>query len=115
MVSLVKALPRQPAHPPLAGAGIGAYTAGVAMLVAGAAAFRPTAMATSVITTGIGLIAAIPTIVTGLVDLFGIPLMRRAHPGLVARDADVQRHRHVRRHVPIAVGWILRRQDHARR
>jgi uncharacterized membrane protein len=66
MVSLVKGFAGKPAHAPLTDVGIGAYTAGVAMLVA--------AMATaSVITIAIGLIVAIPTIITGLVDLFGIP------------------------------------------
>jgi uncharacterized membrane protein len=42
--------------------------------VAGAAGFQQAAMATaSVITIAVGLIAALPTIITGLVDLFGIP------------------------------------------
>ena len=44
------------------------------MLVAGAAGLQTAVMTTaSVITIGIGLIAAIPTIITGLVDLYGIP------------------------------------------
>lgn len=74
MVSLVKGFAGKPAHAPLTDIGIGAYTAGVAMLVAGAAGFQQAAMATAaVLTIGIGLIAAIPTIITGLVDLFGIP------------------------------------------
>jgi uncharacterized membrane protein len=74
MVSLVKGFAGKPAHAPLTDIGIGAYTAGVAMLVAGAAGFQQAAMATaSVITIGVGLIAAIPTIITGLVDLFSIP------------------------------------------
>ncbi|MGB6161398.1 MAG: DUF2231 domain-containing protein [Pseudonocardiaceae bacterium] len=74
MVSLVKGFAGKPTHAPLTDVGIGAYTAGVAMLVAGAAGFQQAAMATaSVITIGVGLIAAIPTIITGLVDLFGIP------------------------------------------
>jgi uncharacterized membrane protein len=74
MVTLVKGFAGKPAHAPLTDIGIGAYTAGVAMLVAGAAGFQPAAMATaSVLTIGIGLIVAIPTIITGLVDLFGIP------------------------------------------
>jgi uncharacterized membrane protein len=74
MVSLLKGFAGKPAHAPLTDVGIGAYTAGVAMLVVGTAGFEQAAMATaSVITIGIGLIAAIPTIITGLVDLFGIP------------------------------------------
>ena len=74
MVSLVKGFAGKPAHPPLTDIGIGAYTAGVAMLVAGAAGFQQAAMASaSVIAIAVGLIAAIPTIITGLVDLFTIP------------------------------------------
>jgi uncharacterized membrane protein len=74
MVSLVKGLAGKPAHAPLTDIGLGAYTTGVAMLVAGAAGFQHAVMATaSVITIAVGLIAAIPTIITGLVDLFGIP------------------------------------------
>lgn len=74
MVILVKGLAGKPAHPPLTDVSIGAYTAGVATLVAGAVGFQQAAMATaSVITIAIGLIVAIPTIITGLVDLFGIP------------------------------------------
>jgi uncharacterized membrane protein len=74
MVSVLKGFAGKPAHAPLTDVGIGAYTAGVAMLVVGAAGFQSAAMATaSVITIAIGLIVAIPTIITGLVDLFGIP------------------------------------------
>lgn len=64
----------KPLHPPLTDIGIGAYTAGVVMLVVGAFGFQEAAMATgSVLAIAVGLIAAIPTIITGLVDLFGIP------------------------------------------
>lgn len=74
MSILVKGFAGKPAHAPLTDIGIGAYTAGVAMLVAGAAGFQEGAMATaSVLTIAVGLIVAIPTIITGLVDLFGIP------------------------------------------
>ena len=74
MVSLMKSFAGKPAHAPLTDVGIGAYTVGVTMLVAGATGFQEAAMATaSVLTIAVGLIAAIPTIITGLVDLFGIP------------------------------------------
>ncbi|MGH3788681.1 MAG: DUF2231 domain-containing protein [Pseudonocardiaceae bacterium] len=74
MSILVKGFAGKPPHAPLTDIGIGAYTAGVAMLVAGAAGFQEAAMATaSVLTIAVGLIVAIPTIITGLVDLFGIP------------------------------------------
>lgn len=73
-MSLVKGFTGKPVHAPLTDVGIGTYTAGVAMLVAGAAGFQQAAMATaSVITIAVGLIAAIPTIITGLVNLFCIP------------------------------------------
>lgn len=73
-MSLLKGFAGKPMHAPLTDVGIGAYTAGVAMLVAGAAGFQQTAMATAaVITIAVGLIVALPTIITGLVDLFGIP------------------------------------------
>ncbi|MGH3856673.1 MAG: DUF2231 domain-containing protein [Pseudonocardiaceae bacterium] len=73
-MSVLRGFAGKPMHAPLTGVGIGSYTAGVAMLVAGAAGFQQAAMATaSVLTIGVGLIAALPTIITGLVDLFGIP------------------------------------------
>ena len=74
MVSLVKGFAGKPAHAPLTDIGIGAYTVGVVLLIVGSAGFEEVAMATaSVITIAVGLIVAIPTIITGLVDLFGIP------------------------------------------
>src|SRR5918998_2416024 len=73
MASLMKGFAGKPPHAPLTDIGIGAYTAGVAMLGAGAAGFQESAMATaSVLAIAVGLIAAVPTIITGLVDLFGI-------------------------------------------
>jgi hypothetical protein len=45
MVSLVKGFSGKPTHAPLTDVGIGAYTVGVAMLVAGAAGFQQAAMA----------------------------------------------------------------------
>lgn len=74
LLTLVKGVAGKPLHPPLTDIGIGAYTAGVAMLVAGALGFEEDAMAAgSVLAVAVGLIAAVPAIVTGLVDLFGIP------------------------------------------
>lgn len=72
--TLVKGFAGKPLHPPLTDIGIGAYTAGVAMLVLGAFGFQEPAMAVgSVLAVAAGLIAAVPTIITGLVDLFDIP------------------------------------------
>lgn len=73
LMTLVKGFPGKPLHPPLTDVSIGAYTAGVAMLVAGALGFEQGAMATgSILAVGVGLIAAVPTIITGLVDLFAV-------------------------------------------
>lgn len=74
LTTLVKGFAGKPLHPPLTDVSIGAYTAGVAMLIAGAFGFEQPAMATgAVLAVGVGLLAAVPTVVTGLVDLFGIP------------------------------------------
>ncbi|MGH4013999.1 MAG: DUF2231 domain-containing protein [Pseudonocardiaceae bacterium] len=74
LMTLVKGFTGKPLHPPLTDVSIGAYTAGVAMLVVGAFGFEEAAMATgSVLAIAVGLIAAVPTVITGLVDLFGIP------------------------------------------
>ncbi|HET9117819.1 MAG TPA: hypothetical protein VFN75_07065 [Pseudonocardiaceae bacterium] len=64
MVSLVKGFAGKPAHAPLTDVGIGAYTAGVAMLVAGAAGFQEAAMATASV---IGKIIT-PAVVLGVVS-----------------------------------------------
>ncbi len=74
LMTLVRGFAGKPLHPPLTDVSIGAYTAGVAMLVAGALGFQQPAMAVgSVLAIGVGLLAAVPTIITGLVDLFAIP------------------------------------------
>ncbi len=80
LMTLVKGFPGKPLHPPLTDVSIGAYTAGVAMLVVGGLGFEQAAMATgAVLAIAVGLIAAVPTIITGLLDLFGIS------PGTPAR------------------------------
>lgn len=74
LMILLKGVAGKPLHPPLTDIGIGAYTAGVAMLVVGAFGFQEAAMAVgSVLAIAVGLIAAVPTIITGLADLFDIP------------------------------------------
>ena len=80
LMTLVKGFAGKPLHPPLTDVSIGAYTAGVAMLVVGALGFEETAMATgAVLSIAVGLIAAVPTIITGLLDLTGLS------PGTPAR------------------------------
>jgi uncharacterized membrane protein len=69
LVSLVKGFPGKPSHAPLTDVSVGAYTVGVAMLVAGAFGFEEQAMATgALLAISGGLIVAVPTSLTGLLD-----------------------------------------------
>jgi uncharacterized membrane protein len=74
IVELIRGFPGHPSHPPLTDASIGAYTVGVAMLVVGAAGVEKTAMAHgALLAISGGLILALPTALTGLVDWLRIP------------------------------------------
>jgi uncharacterized membrane protein len=73
-IDLVKGSPGKPLHPPLTDAGIGAYTVGVAMLLAGALGLQEEQMAHgSLIAISFGLILAAPTAITGLLDWLDLP------------------------------------------
>ncbi len=66
--------PGKPLHPPLTDASIGAYTAGVLMLVLGALGVEEEPMAHgSLLAISLGLILAAPTALTGLLDWLEIP------------------------------------------
>jgi uncharacterized membrane protein len=72
-LSLVKGQPGKPTHPPLTDAAIGAYTVGVAMLVLGALGLERAAMAHgALLAISGGLIVAVPTALTGLLDWLDI-------------------------------------------
>jgi len=74
MIGLIKGWTGKPSHPPLTDASIGAYTVGVAMLVLGALGFEEEQMAAgALLAIGGGLIVAVPTALTGLLDWFDIP------------------------------------------
>lgn len=74
LMRLVKGSPGKPLHPPLTDASIGAYTVGVAALIAGKAGLQTPEMAhTGLIAISFGLLLAAPTAITGLVDWFDIP------------------------------------------
>jgi uncharacterized membrane protein len=74
LLRLVKGSPGKPLHPPLTDASIGAYTVGVAMLVAGALGLEEEQMAHgSLLAISFGLIVAAPTAITGLLDWLDIP------------------------------------------
>lgn len=69
LVSLVKGFAGKPSHAPLTDVSVGAYTVGVLMLIVGACGFEEDAMAKgSLLAISGGLIVAIPTGLTGLLD-----------------------------------------------
>jgi uncharacterized membrane protein len=71
---VVKGFPGKPSHPPLTDASIGAYTAGVAMLVAGALGLEEEQMAHgALLALSVGLLLALPTALTGLLDWLDLP------------------------------------------
>jgi len=83
LISLVKGFAGKPSHPPLTDVSIGAYSVGVAMLVAGAAGVEQQAMAKgALLAISGGLIVAIPTTLTGLLDYFDLP--KRTAPRTLA-------------------------------
>lgn len=74
LLSVIKGWPGKPSHPPLTDASIGAYTVGVAMLVAGKLGLQTQQMAVgSLIAISGGLLVAAPTAITGLLDWLDIP------------------------------------------
>jgi uncharacterized membrane protein len=73
VLALIKGWPGKPSHPPLTDASIGAYTVGVAMLVAGALGLQEEEMAHgALLAIGGGLALALPTALTGLLDWLGM-------------------------------------------
>ncbi len=69
LIDLIRGWPGKPSHPPLTDASIGAYTVGVAMLVAGALGLEEDAMAQgSLLAISGGLIVTVPTALAGLLD-----------------------------------------------
>ncbi len=71
---LVKGPEGKPSHPPLTDVVIGAYTVGVAMLVAGAAGLEEEAMAKgALLAISGGLIVTLPTAMTGVLDYLDLP------------------------------------------
>lgn len=79
LITLIKGPAGKPSHAPLTDVSVGAYTVGVAMLVAGAAGLEQNAMAKgALLAISGGLIVAIPTTLTGLLDYFGLPKQSNA-------------------------------------
>jgi len=73
-LGLIKGWAGKPSHPPLTDASIGAYTVGVVMLVLGALGVEEEQMAHgSLLAISGGLVLALPTALTGLLDWLDIP------------------------------------------
>ena len=74
LVQMVRGFPGHPSHPPLTDASIGAYTVGTLMLVLGALGLESREMAHGglLAITG-GLLVAVPTALTGLLDWLAMP------------------------------------------
>lgn len=69
MLTLIKGFAGKPSHAPLTDVSIGAYTVGVLMLIVGYLGFEEEAMAKgALLAIAGGLIVAIPTSLTGLLD-----------------------------------------------
>jgi uncharacterized membrane protein len=102
---LIKGSPGKPLHPPLTDAAIGAYTVGVAMLIAGALGLEGEQMAHgSLLAISFGLILAAPTAITGLFDWLDLP------KGTPARTAaTIHLFVMVTATVLFAITWLLQR------
>lgn len=69
MLTLIKGFAGKPTHAPLTDVSIGAYTVGVLMLVAGYCGLEQSAMAKgALLAISGGLLVAVPTTLTGLLD-----------------------------------------------
>lgn len=69
LLTLIKGFPGKPSHAPLTDVSVGAYTVGVAALIAGALGFEEEATAkAALLAISVGLIVAVPTSLTGLLD-----------------------------------------------
>lgn len=105
MLQLIKGWYGKPSHPPLTDATIGAYTVGVAMLVAGKLGLQTPQMAVgSLIAISGGLILAAPTAVTGLLDWLDMPKGTPARTAATLHLVTM-----VTATVLFAVTWLLQR------
>ena len=108
LLRLIKGSPGKPLHPPLTDASIGAYTVGVAALIAGAAGLEEAQMShTALIAISFGLIVAAPTAITGLLDWLDLP------KGTPARTmATIHLFVMVAATVLFALTWLALRPDY---
>ena len=108
LLRLVKGSPGKPLHPPLTDASIGAYTVGVAALIAGKAGLQTPEMAhTALIAISFGLIVAAPTAITGLLDWLDLP---KGSPARTA--ATIHLFVMVAATVLFALTWLAQREGY---
>ena len=105
MLKILKGFPGKPLHPPLTDASIGSYTLGVAALVFGKAGLQTPEMAhAALIAISFGLIVAVPTALTGLLDW--LDLEKGTPP---RRVATIHLYLMVTTTVLFAITWLLQR------
>lgn len=74
VINLLRGFRGHPSHPPLTDASVGAYTAGSLLIFAGWFGFMEDKLVWGgFLSIGVGLLLAIPTILTGLADYLRIP------------------------------------------
>jgi uncharacterized membrane protein len=105
LIRLVRGVPGHPSHPPLTDVSIGAYTVATLALVLGALGVEDRQMAyAGLIALSGGLLVALPTAVTGLLDWLAMPRGTQArltatwHLGVMVAAT-----------IAFAVAWLLQR------
>ena len=92
MLTLVKGFAGKPSHAPLTDVSIGAYTVGVLMLIAGFCGLEEEAMAKgSLLAISGGLLVAVPTTLTGLLDWADLSKGSRPHARQLPPRRDAAR------------------------
>jgi len=105
LVGLIRGLPGHPSHPPLTDASIGAYTVATATVVLGALGVESKQMAYGgLLALSAGLILAVPTAMTGLLDWLAMPRGTQARA-----TATVHLLVMVTATVAFAIAWLLQR------
>jgi uncharacterized membrane protein len=105
MLTLIKGFAGKPSHAPLTDVSIGAYTVGVLMLIAGYCGLEEEAMAKgALLAISGGLLVAVPTSLTGLLDWADLSKGSRART-LANYHLTVM----ILATVTFAVTWVLQR------
>jgi uncharacterized membrane protein len=105
LIRLVRGFPGHPSHPPLTDVSIGAYTVATLALVLGALGVEDRKMAyAGLLALSGGLLAAVPTAITGLLDWLAMP---RGTPARLTATWHLAVM--VAATITFAVAWLLQR------